>query len=397
MIQNYPLEWLDSLITLTLNPKKMYFQDITKEDAQALSEKAIIETLHIQSELKNKVFSLTKESQVKLLVRKYHSALIILLDSVIDHQKNELFKKSELVNITKTLTSCLDEILSFIETRFANFLSLEERVPPTYLEVSKTELRMKLDRIRKRLVTEVADVRFTDIVLGNLYNFINSKKDPPTSFRELLYRKELVKELELLGKAKNKTSIYTALNELLIYMNFNSRSYINYFTRRIAEKINLLENKAERVDSLHFHFKEFKQMHCNQNTVLYPHHQNLKISLTNWFNNEIAYLEKTMPLSGNPKEERKAENTELQFKEKVLCDLSSDQVGIILRAADELRILKAKSMSEVFKNIIPYLATARKQILSYNAVRINSYKAEEKDKQVAIEALEKIIQKIKGY
>lgn len=396
MIQNYPLEWLDSLITLTLNPKKMYFQDITKEDAQALSEKATIETLHIQSELKNKVFSLTKESQVKLLVRKYHSALIILLDSVIEHQKNELFKKSELVNITKTLISCLDEILSFIETRFANFLSLEERVPPTYLEVSKVELRMKLDRIRKRLVTEVADVRFTDIVLGNLYNFINTKKDPPTSFRELLYRKELVKELELLGKAKNKTSIYTALHELLIYMNFNSRSYINYFTRRIAEKINLLENKAERVDSLHFHFKEFKQMHCNQNTVLYPHHQNLKISLTNWFNNEIAYLEKTMPLSENSNQERKAENAELQF-EKVLCDLSSDQVGIILRAADELRILKAKSMSEVFKNIIPYLATARKQILSYNAVRINSYKAEEKDKQIAIEALEKIIQKIKGY
>ena len=63
MIQNYPLEWLDSLITLTLNPKKMYFQDITKEEAQALSEKAIIETLHIQSELKNKVFSLPKETR----------------------------------------------------------------------------------------------------------------------------------------------------------------------------------------------------------------------------------------------------------------------------------------------------------------------------------------------
>lgn len=395
MIQNYPLEWLDSLITLTLNPKKMYFQDITKEEAQALSEKAIIETLHIQSELKNKVFSLPKESQVRLLVRKYHSALIILLDSVIDYQKNELFKKSELVNITKTLTSCLDEILSFIETRFANFLSLDERVPSTYLEVSKMEMRMKLDRIRKRLITEVADVRFTDIVLGNLYNFINSKKDPPTSFRELLYRKELVKELELLGRAKNKTSIYTALNELLIYMNFNSRNYINYFTRCIAEKINLLEHKAERVDSLHFHFKEFKQMHCNQNAVLYPHHQNLKASLSNWFANEIAYLEKTMPMPVQSTGEGHA--PEFNNNEKVLCDLSSDQIGIILRAADELRILKAKSMSKVFKSIIPFLATAHKRDLSYNAVRINSYKAEDKDKEIAIAALEKIIRKIKSY
>lgn len=398
MIQAYPLEWLDSLITLTLNPKKIYFQDISKEEVQALSEKALIETLHIQSELKNHVFSLHKESQIKLLVQKYHSALIVLLDSMIEYQKNDAFKKSELANISETLISCLDELLSFIETSFAKFLSLEERVPATYLEVSKKELKMKLDRLRKNFIREVADVRFTDILLGNLYNFINAKKNPAITFREVLYRKELVQELELLGEKKNTTSVYTSLHELLVYMNFNSRGYINYFTKGIADKINALHTKVERIDSLHFHFKEFKQMHCNKTMVLYPHHQNLKIILSNWFNQEISYLEKTLFISVNPiKELKKPVTTEVPPEKKVLIHLSSDQFGLIVRAADESRIVEAKSMNEVFKTIVPHIATPNRKNLSYNAMRVNTYNAEEKDIEAAIDALEKIIKTIKSY
>lgn len=398
MVQNYPLEWLDSLISLTLNPLKMYFHDLKKEDIQSLSEKAIIETVHIQSVLKNQVFSLHKEAQIRLLVQKYHSALIILLDTIIDYQSNEVFQKSDLVNIATTLISCLDELLFFIETRFANFLSLEERVPQPYLSVSRKELQLKLDKLKKKLIADVADSDFTDIVLENLYKFVHSKKADAITFREVLYRKELVQKLELLGNSKNQTSVYNALNELLVYMNFNSRSYVNYFTKCIADKINLLETKVERVESLHFHFKEFLQMHCNQNTILYPEHSNLKDILTNWFSHEISYLEKTMHLSVHPIKELRRSNSSLYgAKDKITVSLSSDQIGLILRAADESRVITAKSLSEVFKTIVPYLSTPNKTDLSYDSVRSKSYTAEERDKEQAIASLEKLIKKIREY
>ena len=111
MIQKYPLEWLDSLISLTLNPQKIYLQDLTKEMIQQLSEKAAIEVVHLQSELRNQVFSLHKESQIRLLVQKYHSALIILLDTVIAYREDKAFDDSEYSNLAKTLISCLDELL----------------------------------------------------------------------------------------------------------------------------------------------------------------------------------------------------------------------------------------------------------------------------------------------
>jgi len=397
MAQNYTLEWLDSQISIVLSPHKMYFQDISKDELQAMSEKATIETIAIQSELRNQVFSLHKENQIKLLVRKYHSALIILLDTITEHQKHPAFIQADLLNIAATLISCLDELLTFIEKRFSNFLSLEERVPSTYLAVSCNELKIKLDRLKKRLVANVADTRFTDLVLGNLYGFINSKKNARVTFREMLYRKELVKELELVGEKKNQTSVYAALHELLVYMNFNSRSYMNYFTQCIADKINLLQNKVERIDSLNFHYKEFQQMHSNQNMVLYPHHDNLKDVLNNWFSQEIAYLEKTLHLAVSPLSEHRAPAAVPVKDEKIICDLSADQLALILRAADESRVVVAKSMTEVFKSIVPHLSTTRRETLSYTAVRSKAYNAEDRDKEIAVLALQRMTEKIKGY
>lgn len=398
MVQQYPLEWLDTLISLTLNPAKIYFQDLTKEGIQNFSEKALLETMHIQSELRNRVFSLHKESQIRLLVQKYHSALIILLDTLTDYQKDATFQKSDCSNLGSTLVSCLDELLFFIERRFGNFLTLEERVPETYLAVSKAELKLKLDKIKKGITAEVADPNFTDIVLGNLYKFIEGKRGVPVTLREVLYRKELVQKLERLHHSKNQTSLYNALNELLVYMNFNSRNYINYFTRSIADKINGLASKAERIDSLQFHYKEFRQMHCNLSMVLYPQHQNLGATLESWFVSEIAYLEKTLHLEVNPiKHYRRSNSDAFAVKERITVNLSADQMALILKACDDTRLLNARSLSEIFKTIIPFTSTPNKSELSYDAVRRKSYNAEQKDKDMAVTILQKVIECIKTY
>jgi hypothetical protein len=81
----------------------------------------------------------------------------------------------------------------------------------------------------------------------------------------------------------------------------------------------------------------------------------------------------------------------------VLCALSTDQTALILRAAAELGILKARSLNEMFKTIVPHLSTPFKENLSYDSMRSKSYVAEERDKEKAIEALEKIIDWINEY
>lgn len=82
---------------------------------------------------------------------------------------------------------------------------------------------------------------------------------------------------------------------------------------------------------------------------------------------------------------------------KILCTLSVDQIGLILKAADDTRLIQAKSLSQVFKSIVPYLSTSNKTDISFDSMRSSTYHPEAADKRKAIAVLEKMITKINDY
>ena len=175
---------------------------------------------------------------------------------------------------------------------------------------------------------------------------------------------------------------------------------MNLFKRSIIEKIEIFQNDADRLDKLWFFLKEFNQLYTNKNFCFNLKNRSLKKVISNWMEQEIIYMEKKIEQSLIPSKEIERNNIKLNEKSidnKITCLLSADQIALILRAGDESRILNAKSMSAVFKTIVPYLSTPYKTELSYHSVRSKSYNAEDKDKEIAIETLEKIIKKIKSY
>lgn len=82
---------------------------------------------------------------------------------------------------------------------------------------------------------------------------------------------------------------------------------------------------------------------------------------------------------------------------KILCSLSVDQIGLILRAADDTRLIQARSLSQVFKSIVPFLSTSNKTDISFDSMRASTYHPEASDKEKAIAALERMIGKIRDY
>jgi hypothetical protein len=82
---------------------------------------------------------------------------------------------------------------------------------------------------------------------------------------------------------------------------------------------------------------------------------------------------------------------------KILCKLSADQIGVILKAADDTKLLLASSLSVVFRSIIPFLSTDKIKNLSWDSMRKRTYHIEQIDKDVAIATLEKLIVKIREY
>ncbi len=395
MNNKYPLEWLDSLILQHFNPRKADMKILSETDLRLIAETVLKESNRIQVRIKNEIFSLRKKRQIRLQIRKYHSTLIFLLDKIVEHNKSKEFKIPGLSKIAELIIRILDELLSFIENRFSMYLSLDERVPITYLAVSRNELQFKLKKLKSMELNSEQDKITLGIIVNKLSNANTIKTNYKVTFRQIVYERALLKNLEQMDNLEVNATIFSILDTVLIAMNFNSPDYIHILINRFFNQLNKIETPSQKLSEILLYFKEYSQLNLNEKITFDASQQNIKTVLDNWFKHEIAYLERQMELTGNPniKSVIKNDNPE----NKLQCDLSADQIGLILRAADEARIVKSRSMSLVFKTIVPYLSTAFKSELSYQSVRSKSYNAEEIDKNVAIKTLEKIIKKIESY
>jgi hypothetical protein len=400
MGEGYVLEWLDTLISVTLNPAKNQTAMLYPEKIEMFQNFIDDEKNKVMATIKCLVFNVDNETKARSAIKLYHSSLIILLDQALKNQ-NQNSKHPQLTQISNKLIDCIDEILSLIEERFSNYLDADERLPTTNYVAVKKELITRIFTISNQLKKHPAFGPTANIISRALLNFLDySSKRQSFTFQEIAYIKELCFEIEHLEfSAKNE--ILSELDEVLIYMNFNERNYLENLTQRLTDEINCYEKNEDRMEWLLFYFKLFKQIPRKASVIFNPKQIDLQKTLSNWFRHEIFYLEKKMHFSvvrvQNRTDLRTQKVPSEKHNPKVMCTLSTDQAGLIIRAADELRILVAKSMSEVFKTIVPHLSTPYKKDLSYDGMRSKSYVAEERDKQIAIYTLQRIIKKIEEY
>ncbi|MFB3388018.1 hypothetical protein [Flavobacterium sp. LAR06] len=393
MNNNYPLEWLDTLILVHFNPDKTDVSQLSEDELAVISEYVVKESGRIQVRIKNEIFDLRRKRQIRLLVRKYHSTLIFLLDTIVDSHKCSAFQKPLLAAAATAVVKCLDDLLSFLEKRFSNYLSLDERVPITYLMVSRNELQLKLKSLKKRKAENEEVQQVLSVVIKELELALSIQDRNRITFRQLLYERTLLNELERAHIIETH-GLCSMLDHLLIGLNFNSAAYIELLIQRVVSKIETTEELSEKLNLLSYYGKEFNQVYSDEKLFFKAGTQHLKTVLGNWFVHEIQYLERQLELSAVSSKGTVAHD---KTDNKVECDLSADQIGIILRAADEARVVKSRSMSLVFQRIVPHLSTAFKRDLSYQSVRSKSYNAEENDKNIAIMTLEKMIKKIRSY
>lgn len=392
----YPLEWFDLMISQTLNPKNPIIEKLSKQDLTIISEHIEKESKSIQNSLKREIFLLRKKRELRLHVRKYHSNVIYLLDIVIEYQKANYFSGSEVLIVYELLQIKLEELLSIIENRFSDFLSLDERVPITYLMLSRNEIELKLKKISAKAL-KTLNGGILKIVVKNLSEFLETFSGKKITYRQLLYQRELLKSIKNLDITE-EINLLSGLDKLLIEKNFNSSEYIDYIIEHIKEDVEVEQSQLNQITKLLFYQKEFDRIYSNEKISFDPTRNNIKDILGSWFKQEINFLERKLEMSNRANFEDKNEGElSLILENKMECDLSADQIGLILRAVDESRIVKARSMNHFFKMIVPYLSTPFKKDLSYQSVRSKSYNAEDRDKDIAVQTLERIIKKINSY
>ncbi|TDE13208.1 MULTISPECIES: hypothetical protein [Dyadobacter] len=391
----YSLEWYDLLVCITLNPAKTDVTAITEAQADSILKRADEEKEKIKVQLKREVYALRNHTQIKLLVRRYHSDLIILLDQACENNNQIPAGAQELKVLSGVIQEQLDELLSFIEGRYLKFLGLDEWIPTTYLHMTREELKIRVDQLKAKIGRKISDKKLIDIVFDTLYKFTSEEKGRRVTFREVVYKKELVRGLEEIASYKGEKALYNAIIELLIYRNFNKKAYLNYYTEKIAGRINSFVSVTDKLDQLLLAYKEFNQMHLKPGVRLNPNYKGVKNVVGNWFAQEINYLEKKFQWDVSPLEVKKLPERTKPADLKIRLSLNSDQIAILLRAFVYTGILERGSVHAVFKALIPLLSSTERDDLSWDSVRKRSYATEDKDKKAVIVMMEKTIAAIK--
>lgn len=393
----YVLEWLDTLVSVTLNPAESKIGRILPEDVNRLHNLIIQEKNKVQAAIKALVFNLNDEAAIRCAIKNYHSCLVSLLDQALEN-KVRFPENPILIPVLDNSIICLEELLFLIENRFTSYLGIDERVPATYFALLKKELLKRLTRTARKYRERGYLLSVFHILVQNVQILLNLPSDKHThTFREMFYIKDLCLELESL-EINDSATIYTTLDEVLIRLNFNSKAYIYNLTQRIAAHINTVDQPSEKMEHLLFDLKSLLQLPKKPEAVFLTEDVALLKQLDNWFSQEIFYLEKKVHYDIVPLRERKQQPAKTEKeKDKLLSILSVDQMALILRAADDLRIIMARSLNSVFKGIVPYLSTPYQENISYDSMRSKSYSAETRDKEIVIETLQQMIRKIDDY
>lgn len=382
----YVYDWLDKLSAHDLDPAQVYPGAVGLHEAQVLSALITQEMERVEQQLKELFFRERKSSQLALLVHKYHDMLIVMMNRVHHNRGHAHSQATGLTELLAMLSSKLEGLLLFFEQRFAPYLDQGLRVPQVRLIKLKRHIMERWEAVQQEIAGhgQPGLLYVVHNVLLDLIGRIDSQGD--VTLREAQYHRQLVDDLQA------SCSDEALLREMLLFRNLNNRAATGYFTRQIDVALERLATPEEKLGWLRLEYKAIQQQRTSGRSVYDPHYPGLKEYLCEYMENEMHYLEQK--LGGiKPLDEQPAELPNF----KVVCALSADQISVILRAADEAKVLLSRSLNAVFRAIVPYLSTQKKRDISWRSVRTKSYDTETRDKEIAIAALEEMIRKIREY
>lgn len=390
----HALEWIDHLISIELDPASRAPESFSSEATEKIKERIETEEHILMSRLKQRVFK-SDEVHSQGLVKKYHDALVLMIGKNYDHLHDPRSIALGLEELHEFIGKRLEGMLKLFEREFSAFLSEENRMPLTRLAPLQTLIQKNRVLMKKKLSSGDHGTDPVDIVM-EVFDDFTGKIDArlPVTIREANYIKELLADVLALEDEGSGLTTCPALNELLIYWNLNSKSCIRYFTFGVETMLNSYETTESKVEFLWLEYKKLQIIPEKQNFILNPEFPSVKTYCADWLNNEILYRERRLEGFAPIKE---AEQAMKERAFKVMVYLSIDQIGLIIRGAEETQLLKARSKSAVFKAITPYISTPNTEDLKWDNVRTKSYVAEETDKAVVIDALQQVIGKVREY
>lgn len=321
-----------------------------------------------------------KKGEFERHFRKVRKIIFYVLNNlfIADHRNSSKETLTEVINM-------IEDFLEKIDGHFATYLRGNDQLSKRQLMSFQRDLAISLSAEQT-----TSDKNTTDI-LNFLKMIVKEHLTQNPTFGELKEVRKAIKAIKQHTDNSFQHLPLTWLDTGLILSDFCEGRYLNILFERIRQGIDQCEPRLRKscIESLRQYLVKLKA-----SSLTSSRRRNRTIELMQVLIDRHLAIEEEGSYDLRPWNGSKTLGTMI---EKITCNLSADQLALILRAMDDSRLVDAKSMNAVFRQIMPFLRTARKEHLSFGAVRSKAYSPEENDRQVTLSMLEKMIEKIKNY
>ena len=275
----YKLEHLERLVMDTArgNPEERF--SLSEADQRRILNEALEETEKIKILLVQEVFRFTKEKEIEVYIKNYQIALTHLLDRLYGQERQSKDPGEEVHRFYQGFSHAILALLSFIEERFSKYFDKGEKVPDVYLALVRHEVQQKLVALSAILQAKTADELIAGQIFQKLGAFVALPTATTLAYREIMFYKELVKELEDLTHWEKGSGMYSGLQQLLIYLNFNDKEFINEMVNRMVAELRGMEDLNEKIDRLLLYSKAINQLQLKPDSGLNARHPSVKNQL----------------------------------------------------------------------------------------------------------------------
>lgn len=336
-----------------------------------------LEIERIKQTLIHEVFSFEDERHLERYIQYHQQGLITLMDK----SSNRLVQLAvlptdlqQIENPNQHLYAGLEELLNFVERHFTKYFDQDAKAPEGYIAIVRKDVRTNTKKLIKTLSTLDVDPKLLDLVLHPLRRILKDYPAKETTYRKVLYAKEMQKELfRLLQQELTPEILDEELRQIVYYLNYNSVKTFTYHAHYINALVNASESRAEKIEKLSFILKKINQAQVRPGIHYNLHAAPLKDQLNEYIMVEIDYLERLQHLSGNPPG-RIVDSFLQLFKLKI--EISVAQLAYLIRVFVDTKIIQNKNLTEVLRFLARFVTTKRSETISYDSLRVKFYNVE---------------------
>lgn len=389
MENDYVLEWLDVLVTDRLSPQKVETEMFDKRQAEQIIDKIVDEKRRQCVYIKRLVLLEPKRRRIQHALSCYFGALNMLIEGA---EKNIESFSARFLDFEKPLQAvltCLCDVRKFIIERYSVYLDPDMPV----MNFRDISIRREFDILRHGQFRPEEEA-LLQLLWEEFENTFGSESSEVLTLRKLEYWSDLHKRIIEGAHQDFYYEFFSSIEISLIGINFNNARFVKYLADKVLVSIDGLSSNMDKVANLTHLQKLFNQIPVRQGLICDIRYNDLQTQIDNWFRHEIKYYTDLNNISPQIESRNGSSRYLRKNPDKIMCALTVDQIALFFKAADQLSIITARSLSAIFKTIAPHLSTPHAADISPESLRAKSYSGEERDKAAVLDVLARLIKKV---